>query len=201
MAKTRRRNILRKKTFKNRSKKGGIGYSVGTYVKHQGQAYKKILDNNIVKTSNEFSLDRPNPLMTISTLPNVFSFSNKDDTNYKYYGYFMSQIVEPIDFDSIVWAIQKYFNEEIATKIPNNVYKTDISSDIRIYDFKFQHILVPKDINSNDNKMKNAFLLQGNIYVTNMDNLNKQINEQVLGKLPEDMKYEIKSFINPKQSV
>lgn len=168
---------------KNKTRKGGAVYRIGT-VKN-GVAYiSKNIDNQSITLKER-------PFLSIANIPNVFSFPNKDDTNYKYYGYYISQIDDPVDFDNIVWSIQNYFNKEIAPKVPGNTFRLDLSSDIRIYDFKCEHILTP----IGGQQMKSSYLLQGNIYVTNLEKLNKDMNEQIFTKVPGEIENNIKSYI------
>jgi hypothetical protein len=118
----------------------------------------------------------------VSILPN-------NDDNFIYHSLFISQIEKNItELETINWTIIKFINDFLGklnvndANNPNKV-KYDVK-DIKINDFKFE---IKNDVN--------IINISGNVYISNINKLNKQIDNKVYDKMPDDTNNIIKEFI------
>jgi hypothetical protein len=119
----------------------------------------------------------------------VSVFPNKDD-NYIYHSLFIAQIEKNItEFETINWTIKKFINNLLENL--NNINDANNSNkvkygvnDVKINDFKFE---IKNDINTIN--------LSGNVYISNINKLNAQINTNVYDKMPDDTNNIIKDYM------
>jgi hypothetical protein len=199
MAKTHRRNVLRKKgTVRNKKLRGGLGY----YIRNKFRVDSRGKTTEEPKEISQAS-DNVYAYATMSSLPNVHSFPIPDREKGQYinYGYFMAQIQQQrqVDFFTIEMAIENHLKTEILPKI-KNTYQLNIDlNHIKIYDFKCEQLVVPDYNNTREPaQMISAFLIQGNLYVYDLDKfVNKDVDNALVKSSNEDMSREIKSFLLP----
>lgn len=110
--------------------------------------------------------------------------------NFSYHSLFISYIDDNInDLDIVKWSINKFLNDLLIklndTTNTNNINKIVYTiKDLKINDFKFEFNLDKKGI-----------ILSGNVYITNINKLNKQIDTNLNSKLNSDATNYIKDFI------
>jgi hypothetical protein len=124
-----------------------------------------------------------------TNLENAFTSPNKD-ANFSYHSLFISYIDDNInDLDVVKWSINNFLNG-LLTKLNDKTNTTNTNKivytikDLKINDFKFEFNLDQK-----------AIILSGNVYITNIKKLNKQIDTNLNTKLNTDATSYIKDFI------
>ena len=119
----------------------------------------------------------------------VSVFPNKDN-NYIYHSLFIAQIDNNIsgELDTINWSITKFVNDllnKLNLNITNNPNKVKFGlKDIKINDFKFE---IKNEINTIN--------ISGNVYISNINKLNLQIENNVYDKMPDDTNNIIKEYM------
>jgi hypothetical protein len=188
-----RKQKNRKSKTQKKTLKGGINYLIGHEgIDQNGNVYGRSLTNKFAvlqpTTDNKTSL----PILHITNLDMVSIFPNNDD-NYMYHTFFIAQIDKNVtgELDTINWTIAKLVNE-LLSKLnknnendPNNPNKVKYDlKNIKINDFKFE---IKNEIN--------VITISGNVYISNFNKINKQINNSVYNKLPDDTNNVIKGYI------
>jgi hypothetical protein len=119
----------------------------------------------------------------------VSIFPNRDK-NYIYHSLLIAQIDKNTtgELDTINWSITKFINDllnKLNTNSENNPNQVKYAlKDIRINDFKFE---IKSDIN--------VINLSGNVYISNIKKINKQIDKNVYNQLPDDVNNTIKGYL------
>ena len=109
------------------------------------------------------------------------------DNNYTQIGYLFAKIMYPFDFISMEWAIEHYLETKILPMLQEkNIYKTDIKDNIKIHNFKIQEMVKPE---------VSYHILQGDVYLYNIDKLNKAIDNKVFNKVPDVLGNKIKDYM------
>jgi hypothetical protein len=193
LAKTKFRNKKTKKskTQKNKkSQKGGINYLIGTVDRDRnGYIDSNSVSNNFTALRNKIKEDQTLPNLHVTNLETVSALPNKDD-KFIYHSFFIAQIDKNItgELETINWTITKFFNDlvnKLNLNNENNPNKVKYGlKDIKINDFKFE---IKNEINT--------ITISGNVYISDINKLNSQIEKNVYGKLPDDTNDIIKSYI------
>jgi hypothetical protein len=196
LVKTKIKNTNKKSKTKTQKKtqKGGIHYLIGNVNKDRnGYTQSKNLSNNFTLLSNKIEDNQSLPNLHITNLEMVSVFPNKDN-NFIYHSLFIAQIDKNIsgELDTIHWSITKFIND-LLNKLnlnsennnPNNV-KYGLK-DIKINDFKFE---IKNEINT--------IIISGNVYISNINKLNLQIENNVYDKMPDDTNNIIKEYMTQK---
>lgn len=178
-----------KKSKKSKTQKGGVNYLIGNVIKDKhGYVQSKNLTNNFVPLSTKIDDSKSLPVLNITNLDMVSVFPNKDN-NYIYHSLFISQIDKNItgELETMNWSISKFINDlldKLNVNDVNNPNKVKYGlKDVKINDFKFEIKNEANTIN-----------ISGNVYISNINKLNKQIDNKVYGKLPDDTNKIIKSY-------
>lgn len=180
------KDYKRKKSYTKKRRnglKGGVYSRIGTIDARNGN---KIMEDNFVnmsKTQNNLAY------FHFTNLENAFAYPN-NDPNFSYHSLFISYIDDNInDLDVIKWSINNFLND-LLTKLNDTNDTTNTNKivytikDLKINDFKFEF-----------NLDKKAIFLSGNVYITNIKNLNNQIDNTLSNKLNIDATNYIKDFI------
>jgi hypothetical protein len=196
LAKTKFRNKKTKKskTQKNKnlkkSQKGGINYLIGTLNKDRsGYVDNKSVSDNFTALQNKIKEDQTLPNLHVTNLEMVSALPNKDN-NFIYHSFLIAQIDKNItgELETINWTINKFFNDlvnKLNLNSENNPNKVKYGlKDIKINDFKFE---IKNEINT--------ITISGNVYISDINKVNSQIEKNVYGKLPDDTNNIIKSYI------
>jgi len=178
------------RTYK-KIQKGGANYSIGNVNKDRnGYVQNKIISDTFnVLPNRTIDANQSLPILHITNLDMVSVFPNKDD-NYIYHSLFIAQIEKNItEFETINWTIKKFINNLLENL--NNINDANNSNkvkygvnDVKINDFKFE---IKNDINTIN--------LSGNVYISNINKLNAQINTNVYDKMPDDTNNIIKDYM------
>ena len=129
------------------------------------------------------------PNLHITNLEMVSIFPNKDN-NFIYHSLFIAQIDKNIlgELETINWSITKFFNDllnKLNLNSENNPSMIKYGlKDIKINDFKFE---IKTEINT--------IIISGNVYITDINKLNSQIENNVYDKMPDDTNNIIKEYI------
>jgi hypothetical protein len=199
LAKTKFRNKKTKKskTQKNKnlkkSQKGGINYLIGTLNKDRsGYVDNKSVSDNFTALQNKIKEDQTLPNLHVTNLEMVSALPNKDN-NFIYHSFLIAQIDKNItgELETINWTINKFFNDlvnKLNLNSENNPNKVKYGlKDIKINDFKFE---IKNEINT--------ITITGNVYISDINKVNSQIEKNVYGKLPDDTNNIIKGYIGQK---
>ena len=157
--------------------KGGVFSRIGTsYPQPKNKTVEDKFENLVNTNQNTFAY------FHYTNLENVFTYPNNDE-NFSYHSLFISYIDHNInDLDVVKWSINNFLNN-LLTKLNNTTNTDNINNiiyaieDLKINDFKFEF-----------NIDKNAIILSGHVYITN---INKQINKK-LNTLNKDFTSTIK---------
>lgn len=88
------------------------------------------------------------------------------DKNYKYYGFLMMEIKQPLDFQTIKMVLAKYLTENVLVDpklIETNPMSMSINLDhIKIFDFKFNY---NNDKDSKSYTLDAPVTITGSIYI------------------------------------
>jgi len=178
------------RTYK-KIQKGGANYSIGNVNKDRnGYVQSKIISDTFnVLPNRTIDANQSLPILHITNLDMVSVFPNKDD-NYIYHSLFIAQIEKNItEFETINWTIKKFINNLLENL--NNINDANNSNkvkygvnDVKINYFKFE---IKNDINTIN--------LSGNVYISNINKLNAQINTKVYDKMPDDTNNIIKDYM------
>jgi hypothetical protein len=183
------------KTQKNKkSQKGGINYLIGKVTKDKSGTYiqSKNVEDNFAELQNTIQDNQPLPNLHITNLETVSVFPNKDN-KFIYHSLFIAQIDKNIsgELNTINWSIIKFFNDlldKLNSNSENNPNKVKYGlKDIKINDFKFE---IKNEINT--------ITISGNVYISNINKLNSQIEKNVYDKLPTDTTNIIQDYIGQK---
>lgn len=186
----------KKKKLKSKAKaktkkmyKGGVNYSIGSINKDQnGYVRDKQLINKFNELSSKIDDKQTLPILHMTNLDMVSIFPNRDK-NYIYHSLLIAQIDKNItgELDTINWSIMKFINDllnKLNTNTANNPNQVKYAlKDVRINDFKFEI----------KNEM-NIINLSGNVYISNINKINKQIDKNVYNQLPNDVNNTIKGY-------
>jgi hypothetical protein len=192
--KTKNQKPKKTKTQKNKkSQKGGINYLIGNINRDRnGYVDNKSVSDNFTALQNKIKEDQTLPNLHVTNLEMVSALPNKDN-NFIYHSFFIAQIDKNItgELDTINWSIIKFFNDllnKLNSNIENNPNKVKYGlKDIKINDFKFE---IKNEINT--------ITISGNVYISNINKVNSQIEKNVYGKLPDDTNNIIKGYIGQK---
>jgi len=196
MAKTKIKNKKNKKskTKKNKkSQKGGINYLIGTVNRDRnGYVDSNSVSDNFTALRNKIKEDQTLPNLHVTNLERVSALPNKDD-KFIYHSFFIAQIDKNItgELETINWSVTKFFNDllnKLNLNSENNPNKVKYGlKDIKINDFKFE---IKNEINT--------ITISGNVYISDINKLNSQIEKNVYRKLPDDTNNIIKGYIGGK---
>lgn len=169
--------------------KGGVNYSIGSLnVDKNGYMKDKQLINKFNELSSKIDDKQNLPILHMTNLDMVSIFPNRDK-NYIYHSLLIAQIDKNTtnELDTINWSIMKFINELINKLNNNNTNNPNqvkyALKDVRINDFKFE---IKNEIN--------VINLSGNVYISNINKINKQIDKNVYDKLPNDINNSIKGY-------
>jgi hypothetical protein len=184
----------KKSKTQKKTQKGGIGYLIGTINRDRHGVQTKTLSDNFAALSNNIESNQSFPNLHITNLEMVSIFPNTDN-NFIYHSLFIAQINKNIsgELDTINWSITKFFTDllvKLNLNSENNPNKVMFGiKDIKINDFKFE---IKNEINT--------IILSGNVYITNINKLNLQIENKVFDKMPDDTNNIIKDYIDQKNT-
>jgi hypothetical protein len=190
------RKTLRKRNNKNKKSKkyGGLKYKLGT------STTRRTGPGSVIN-SYQFS-DEMNPITPkiTNSLPEVIETNlyrvdtspNRND-DYKFHNLFMTHI-NLNDVDDFV-VIEKVINNNFLSIVENlnrsagstsnnNLRKEYTVNDIKLNEFSIKFL---------DNNSKNIFI-QGKIYVTDFNKINKPLRQNLISKLNEDVVGEIAKY-------
>lgn len=186
MKKSMKKTMKKSYTKKRRNfLKGGVYSRIGTI---DPKYSTKTMEDNFVnmskKDQNAFAY------FHFTNLENAFTFPNNDE-NFSYHSLFISYIDDNInELDVVKWSINNFLNDLLiklndTTNNTTNINKIVYTiKDLKINDFKFEFNLDKKSI-----------ILSGNVYITNIKKLNKQIDTNLNTRLNTDATSYIKDFI------
>jgi len=177
-----------KKTFKktpsrHSKTRGGKRYSVGTLKKDR---YGNLSESKLDRTFTEGSLENlgdsfKRPRFNVCALKNVSSLPNTDP-NYKHVAFLFANYVNPYDYISLEWFIEKYLQDVIIPKLQEtNKYSLSLENGIKIHNFSISMI------------KEDDYMLKGEIYINKLDELNEKIDKK-LDKLPTELVQGIKEY-------
>jgi len=180
-----------KKPKQKKTQKGGLNYLIGNISKDRhGYVQGKSVSDNFASLSNNIETNQSLPNLHVTNLEMVSIFPNKDN-NFIYHSLFIAQIDKNIsgELDTINWSITKFFNDllnKLNLNNENNPNKIKYGlNDIKLNDFKF-------DIKNEINTIN----ISGNVYVSNINKLNSQIENKVFDSMPDDTNNIIKEYID-----
>lgn len=190
LVKTKIKKQKKQKTkTQKKLQKGGVNYLIGNINRDKnGYVQKKDLINNFITLPTKIEDNQSLPILHMTNLDMVSILPNKDD-NFIYHSLFIAQIEKNItELETINWTISKFINDLLVklnvTDANNpNKLKYDVK-DIKLNDFKFE---IKNDIN--------IINISGNVYISDMNKVNKQIDKKVYDKMPDDTNNIIKEFI------
>jgi hypothetical protein len=185
----------KKSKTQKKTQKGGISYLIGTINKDRnGYTQNKTISDNFAALSNNIEENKSLPNLHITNLEMVSIFPNTDN-NFIYHSLFIAQIIKNIsgELDTINWSITKFFTDllvKLNLNSENNPNKVKYGiKDIKINDFKFE---IKNEINTIN--------LSGNVYISNINKINLQIENKVFDKMPDDTNNIIKDYIDQKNT-
>jgi hypothetical protein len=180
-----------KKSKTQKKQKGGINYLIGNLNKDRnGYVQSKNVSDNFAQLSNSLEPNQSLPNLHITNLEMVSVLPNKDN-NFIYHSLFIAQIVKNLsgELETINWSITKFFTDllnKLNSNSENNPNKVKYGmKDIKINDFKFE---IKNEINTIN--------ISGNVYISNFNKVNLQIENNVYDKMPDDTNNIIKEYID-----
>jgi hypothetical protein len=192
MVKTKTKRKSKQKTLKHKKiQKGGVSYKIGEVVRDRyGNIEGKVLSNNFELVTTELGAKSILPFLNILNLDMVSTYPNKDP-NFIYHSLFMAQLedYQPTHLETINWSMEK-FRDDVLSKLNADDVDTNPNKikygkkDIKVYNFKL-------DINNEAKKVN----MKGDVYVTDVNRLNKQIDRNVFNKLPSEVSSIVKQNI------
>ena len=179
--------LRKNKNRRNKTKKGGTRFIFGKSTNTNYGTVDRQYNNIPTPVTNK----NPSRLPVASaTYINEVSKNPNKNPNYVYHSLFMSEIRNMIDndFDTIKFTINEFLRDflEKLNNENNNMNKIKFSEkDIKINDFKYT---IGGENGNNIN-------MDGSIYVTDINRLNKGLNKS-LNRLPSDIvDHEINQYI------